>query len=75
LISHRLNEIYTEGEGEPRDLHQRIVAELEKPLIEFALARARGNQVQAARILGLNRNTLRKKLAELGIPVTRIPGV
>ena len=75
LISHRLAEMVTEGDGEPRDLHQRIIAELEKPLIEFALARARGNQVQAARILGLNRNTLRKKLAELGIPVTRTPGV
>jgi len=75
LISHRLAEMVAEGEGEPHDLHQRIIAELEKPLIEFALARARGNQVQAARILGLNRNTLRKKLAELGIPVTRTPGV
>jgi two-component system nitrogen regulation response regulator GlnG len=74
LITQRLAEMVAEGEAEPHDLHQRIIAELEKPLIEFALGRARGNQVHAARMLGLNRNTLRKKLAELGIPVTRIPG-
>ncbi|HVN88943.1 MAG TPA: sigma-54 dependent transcriptional regulator [Candidatus Binataceae bacterium] len=75
LIYRRLEEMVAEdGDSEPRDLHQRIVAELEKPLIELALARARGNQVQAARILGLNRNTLRKKLADHGISITRTPG-
>jgi len=75
LIYRRLEEMVAEdGGAEPRDLHQRIVAELEKPLIELALARARGNQVQAARILGLNRNTLRKKLADHGIAITRTPG-
>ena len=75
LIYRRLEEMLAEEAGaEPRDLHQRIVAELEKPLIELVLARARGNQVQAARILGLNRNTLRKKLADHGIPITRTPG-
>jgi two-component system nitrogen regulation response regulator GlnG len=73
LIYQRLVQIADEGGTEPRDLHQRIVSELEKPLIEFALERAEGNQVQAARILGLNRNTLRKKLAEYHIAITRTP--
>jgi two-component system, NtrC family, nitrogen regulation response regulator GlnG len=74
LIYRRLEEMVTDDRAEPRDLYQRIVAELEKPLIELALARARGNQVQAARMLGLNRNTLRKKLADHAIPITRTPG-
>lgn len=71
LIYRRLAEMVGEDGAEPRDLHQRIVSELEKPLIELALERARGNQVQAARILGLNRNTLRKKLADHRIAITR----
>jgi two-component system, NtrC family, nitrogen regulation response regulator GlnG len=74
LIYRRLEEMVSEAGGEARDLHQRIIAELEKPLIELALARARGNQVQAARMLGLNRNTLRKKLADHAISITRTPG-
>jgi two-component system nitrogen regulation response regulator GlnG len=75
LIRRRLAAMLTEPGTEPRDLYQRILVELERPLIELALAHARGNQVQAARILGLNRNTLRKKLADLAIPITRTPGV
>jgi two-component system nitrogen regulation response regulator GlnG len=74
LIYRRLEEMVSEDGAEPRDLHQRIIAELEKPLIEIALARARGNQVHAARMLGLNRNTLRKKLADHAIVITKTPG-
>jgi two-component system nitrogen regulation response regulator GlnG len=74
LIYRRLEEMVAEDGAEPRDLHQRIIAELEKPLIEIALARARGNQVHAARMLGLNRNTLRKKLADHAIAITKTPG-
>jgi two-component system, NtrC family, nitrogen regulation response regulator GlnG len=58
---------------EPRDLYQRIVAEIERPLIELALKRAGGNQVRAARMLGLNRNTLRKKITDHKIVLTRYP--
>ncbi|HKV56169.1 MAG TPA: sigma-54 dependent transcriptional regulator [Candidatus Binataceae bacterium] len=68
LIAQRIGELVENGDN---DLYQRLVAELERPLIEMALKRAHGNQVHAARILGLNRNTLRKKLVEHGIPVTR----
>jgi two-component system nitrogen regulation response regulator GlnG len=72
LISRRVTEML-EADGEPRDLYQKIVTEMEKPLIELALKRARGNQVHAARILGLNRNTLRKKLIEHGITISKSP--
>jgi two-component system nitrogen regulation response regulator GlnG len=72
LISMRVSEML-EADGEPRDLYQKFVAEMERPLIELALRRARGNQVHAARILGLNRNTLRKKLVEHGITILKSP--
>ncbi|RDD62096.1 nitrogen regulation protein NR(I) [Ferruginivarius sediminum] len=52
-------------------LHDRIVREVERPLIELTLEATRGNQLQAAKLLGLNRNTLRKKIRELGIEVVR----
>src|ERR1700722_6300148 len=64
LIARRISEMVESNGKEPRDLYQKLVGELEKPLIEIALERAGGNQVHAARILGLNRNTLRKKLTE-----------
>jgi two-component system nitrogen regulation response regulator GlnG len=62
------------GGEEPRDLYQKLVAEIERPLIELALKRTSGNQVKAARMLGLNRNTLRKKITDHKIPLTRYPG-
>ncbi len=61
------------GEGEPRDLYTTMLAELERPLIEMTLERAAGNQVRAARMLGLNRNTLRKKITELKIVLKKLP--
>jgi two-component system nitrogen regulation response regulator GlnG len=64
----------TPGGEEPRDLYEKLVAEIERPLIELALKRTGGNQVKAARMLGLNRNTLRKKITDHKIPLTRYPG-
>jgi two-component system nitrogen regulation response regulator GlnG len=52
-------------------LYDRIVREVERPLITLTLQATRGNQVKAAEVLGLNRNTLRKKIRELDIPVIR----
>ncbi|MGH7924805.1 MAG: helix-turn-helix domain-containing protein, partial [Candidatus Binatus sp.] len=62
------------GGEEPRDLYHRLVAEIERPLVELALKRASGNQVKAARMLGLNRNTLRKKITDHKIVLTKFPG-
>jgi two-component system, NtrC family, nitrogen regulation response regulator GlnG len=54
-----------------RGLYDRIVREVERPLIAVTLEATRGNQLRAAELLGLNRNTLRKKIKELAIPVLR----
>ena len=48
-------------------LYRAVVEAIEKPLIEQALERTEGNQLKAAKILGLNRNTLRAKINKLGI--------
>jgi two-component system nitrogen regulation response regulator GlnG len=55
----------------PPGLYDRILEEVERPLIRLTLAATRGNQVRAADILGLNRNTLRKKIVDLGVELTR----
>lgn len=56
---------------ETGDLHGMVLAQVERPLIRFVLEKTRGNQVKAADILGINRNTLRKKVTELGIDVRK----
>ncbi len=56
---------------ETGDLHGMVLAQVERPLIRFVLKKTRGNQVRAADILGINRNTLRKKIQELGIDVKK----
>ncbi len=48
-------------------LYARIVREVERPLIQLSLEATQGNQLRAAALLGLNRNTLRKKIRELDI--------
>jgi two-component system nitrogen regulation response regulator GlnG len=55
----------------PAGLYERVLREVELPLIALTLAATRGNQLKAADLLGLNRNTLRKRIRELDIPVTR----
>ncbi|MDG2231677.1 MAG: response regulator [Paracoccaceae bacterium] len=55
----------------PPGLHARILREVEAPLIEIALEASGGNQAKCADLLGINRNTLRKKINELDIKVTR----
>ncbi len=62
------------GEGlPPPGLYQRILRDVEYPLIAAALTATRGNQIKAAELLGLNRNTLRKKIRDLDIQVIRSP--
>ncbi len=55
----------------PNGLYGRILREIEKPLITAVLAATGGNQIRAAEVLGLNRNTLRKKINDLDIRVVR----
>lgn len=52
-------------------MHERVVREVERPLISLCLSATRGNQIKAAELLGVNRNTLRKKIRELDIQVVR----
>jgi len=54
-------------------LYGRILREVERPLIIHALTATRGNQIRAAKLLGLNRNTLRKRIHELDIDIVRGP--
>lgn len=49
------------------NLHEKVIAQVEKPLIEHVLRYVKGNQLRAAAILGINRNTLRKKIECYGI--------
>ncbi len=52
-------------------LYDRILQEIERPLLSVTLNECRGNQLRAAELLGLNRNTLRKKIRELGLSTGR----
>lgn len=58
-----------QGMAPAPNLYQRVIAEVERPLIDMVLRYARGNQLRAADILGLNRNTLRKKIRDLDINI------
>jgi two-component system nitrogen regulation response regulator GlnG len=58
--------------GSARNLHPILISAVERPLIASALRETQGNQIQAAELLGLNRNTLRKKIVDLHIPLKRI---
>jgi two-component system nitrogen regulation response regulator GlnG len=59
------------GQLPPAGVYQRILREVEMPLIEIALDATAGNQAKCADLLGINRNTLRKKITDLDIRVTR----
>ncbi|RUO98850.1 nitrogen regulation protein NR(I) [Hyphomicrobium sp.] len=55
----------------PPGLYDRVIRDVEKPLLSAALAATRGNQIRAAELLGLNRNTLRARIRDLNIRVFR----
>jgi two-component system nitrogen regulation response regulator GlnG len=64
----------SQPQGTPPDgLFERVMAEVERPLIRLTLAATQGNQLRAAKVLGLNRNTLRKRIHELQIDIGRRP--
>ncbi|MEY3746804.1 MAG: hypothetical protein RL194_263 [Pseudomonadota bacterium] len=63
-----LDEYFKDLDGEqPRAVYDMVLHCMEKPLLEYVLNRAGGNQSKAAEMLGLNRNTLRKKLQQHNI--------
>ena len=73
LIGRAVRNYLDELNDDALDVYQALSLKLERPLIETVLERFHGNQVRAARFLGFNRNTLRKKLNELKIVIHRGP--
>ena len=74
LTFHLNNYFSSHGQAlPPNGLYDRVLREVERPLIELSLEATRGNQLRAADLLGINRNTLRKKIRELGIDILRAP--
>ena len=72
LIEKKLGEFVRKiCNSEGSDLHDLLIQEVEKPLIKLVLKETGGNQVQAAQLLGMHRNTLRKKVKDLEIPVLK----
>lgn len=73
LISEHLAKFFSVHNGSipPGDLYQHIMDEVEKPLFNETLKAVDGNQSKAAEVLGINRNTLRKRLNALGIEITK----
>ena len=55
------------GQHDAQGLYETVLAQVERPMIERALEWAKGNQLKAARVLGINRNTLRVKMCKLKI--------
>jgi two-component system nitrogen regulation response regulator GlnG len=74
-VDRHLGTYFAEFKGDlpPPGLYHRILREIEEPLISAALSATRGNQIKAAELLGLNRNTLRKKIRDLDLRVIRTP--
>jgi two-component system, NtrC family, nitrogen regulation response regulator GlnG len=68
MVKAKLSGLLARIDGYPtHDLYEKVIARVERPLFDLVLANTGGNQVKAAEILGLNRNTLRKKLEALGL--------
>ncbi|MBA3539707.1 MAG: sigma-54-dependent Fis family transcriptional regulator [Deltaproteobacteria bacterium] len=72
MVKSKLSGLLARIDGYPvHDLHEKVIARVERPLFDLVLAHTGGNQLKAAEILGLNRNTLRKRLADLGMDQTK----
>jgi two-component system nitrogen regulation response regulator GlnG len=73
LVARHLRRYFKSHQGRlpAAGLYDRILGQVEKPLITQTLESTGGNQIRAATILGLNRNTLRKKIRELGIDIIK----
>jgi len=72
IIHYKLEDYFDRTKGVDVDnLYSLVVERVERPLIELTLKKTRGNQIRAAQILGINRNTLRKKIADLHINIKK----
>ena len=72
IIRHKLEDYFRRTEGiEVDNLYSLVIERIERPLIELTLRKTRGNQIRAAQILGINRNTLRKKITDLRIELKK----
>jgi two-component system, NtrC family, nitrogen regulation response regulator GlnG len=70
VVRRKLKDYFQQATSlEPCDLHAIVIGQVEKPLIELMLEYTGGNQLRAAELLGINRNTLRKKISDLKIPM------
>ncbi len=68
LLGERIQEVvHKAGRVEKSNLHELVIKLVERPLIQCVMRQTGGNQVRAAKLLGINRNTLRRKLKELGL--------
>jgi two-component system nitrogen regulation response regulator GlnG len=68
MVRAKIHALLVRMEGYPlEDLYEEVISRVERPLIELVLERTGNNQVRAAEMLGMNRNTLRKKIAERGV--------
>jgi two-component system nitrogen regulation response regulator GlnG len=72
-VERHLNDYFAAHEGAlpSSGLYARVLKEIERPLLTVSLVATGGNQLKAAKLLGLNRNTLRKKIRDLDIEVVR----
>ena len=67
-VKRSLERYFKDMDGEkPTSIHDMVLRNVEKPMIELVLSQAKGNQSLAAEMLGINRNTLRKKMQQLRI--------
>ena len=67
-IKKSMDEYFKDLDGEkPCSIYEMVIASVEKPLLETIMKHAQGNQTRAAELLGLNRNTLRKKIKEYNL--------
>ncbi|MEO8407990.1 MAG: Fis family transcriptional regulator [Oxalobacteraceae bacterium] len=68
VVQQSLEEYFNDlGELQPSNVYDMVVLSVEKPMLKVVMARAAGNQSSAAEMLGINRNTLRKKLQQHGL--------
>jgi DNA-binding protein Fis len=71
MVRAKIRALLQRMEGYPiEDLYEEVISRVERPLIELVLERTGNNQLKAAEILGLNRNTLRKKIVERNVAVS-----